>query len=255
MAPLFRSSSLAPRPFGVQGPSSASLALLPSLTPLLGAFNPVRPAGDPLHSALSASRCQTGAWNLRGLSPRPLCLPPQNSISTCGSVTHPDTETHKKASLACPSFPESARLTRPLLPQDACLSAPHEALTPVPATSSAGAETIVTSRGQTLGDFSQGGLWLPGSTVTLTRQILTSHLENRVVGGIQDNTGPGNHAPRSPTPGWCTGMTQRDGLGRAVGGGSRRGTHVHPWLIHVTVWQKPLQYCKVISLQLPTKQS
>ena len=29
------------------------------------------------------------------------------------------------------------------------------------------------------------------------------------------------------------------------------GTHVvHPWLIHINVWQKPLQYCKVISLQL-----
>ena len=27
-------------------------------------------------------------------------------------------------------------------------------------------------------------------------------------------------------------------------------THVHPWLIHVNVWQKPPQYCKVISLQL-----
>ena len=28
------------------------------------------------------------------------------------------------------------------------------------------------------------------------------------------------------------------------------GTHVHPWLIHVSVWQNPLPYCKVISLQL-----
>ena len=28
------------------------------------------------------------------------------------------------------------------------------------------------------------------------------------------------------------------------------GTHVNPRLIHVNVWQKPLQYCKVISLQL-----
>ena len=28
------------------------------------------------------------------------------------------------------------------------------------------------------------------------------------------------------------------------------GTHVHPWLIHVYVWQKPPQYCKVISFQL-----
>ena len=33
-------------------------------------------------------------------------------------------------------------------------------------------------------------------------------------------------------------------------GGSGWGTRVNPWLIHVNVWQKPLQYCKVISLQL-----
>ena len=37
-------------------------------------------------------------------------------------------------------------------------------------------------------------------------------------------------------------------------GGGRRfqdgGAHVHPWLNHVNVWQKPPQYCKVISLQL-----
>jgi len=26
------------------------------------------------------------------------------------------------------------------------------------------------------------------------------------------------------------------------------GTHVHPWLIHGNVWQKPLHYCKVINL-------
>ena len=32
-------------------------------------------------------------------------------------------------------------------------------------------------------------------------------------------------------------------------GGSGWGTHVHPWRIHVNVWQKPIQYCKVISLQ------
>ena len=33
-------------------------------------------------------------------------------------------------------------------------------------------------------------------------------------------------------------------------GSSRWATHVNPWLIHVNVWQKPLQYCKIISLQL-----
>ena len=51
----------------------------------------------------------------------------------------------------------------------------------------------------------------------------------------------------------------RDGsLGRPRGmewggereGGSGWGTHVNPWLIHFNVWQNPLQYCKVISLQL-----
>ena len=48
------------------------------------------------------------------------------------------------------------------------------------------------------------------------------------------------------TQGWCTGKTQRDGMGR----GDQDGEHVNPWLIHVNVWQKPLQYCKVISLQI-----
>ena len=37
------------------------------------------------------------------------------------------------------------------------------------------------------------------------------------------------------------------GGGRGIQDG---GPHVHAWLIHVDVWQKPPQYCKVISLQL-----
>ena len=40
------------------------------------------------------------------------------------------------------------------------------------------------------------------------------------------------------------------GWGGRQGGRSVWGAHVNPWLIHVNVWQKPLQYCKVISLQL-----
>ena len=35
--------------------------------------------------------------------------------------------------------------------------------------------------------------------------------------------------------------------------GSGWGTHAHPWLIHVNVWQKTPQYCKIISLQLKLK--
>ena len=52
----------------------------------------------------------------------------------------------------------------------------------------------------------------------------------------------------------CSGLVHWDdpvGWGRReVGGVSGWETHVHPWLIHVNVWQNPLQYCKVASLQL-----
>ena len=58
---------------------------------------------------------------------------------------------------------------------------------------------------------------------------------------------------RQGTQGWYTGATLRDGMGWEVGGGSGWGTHVHPWLIHAKIWQKPLQYYKVISLQLKLK--
>ena len=40
------------------------------------------------------------------------------------------------------------------------------------------------------------------------------------------------------------------GWGGTEEGDSGWGTHVHLWLIHVNVWQKPPQYCKVISFQL-----
>ena len=54
---------------------------------------------------------------------------------------------------------------------------------------------------------------------------------------------------RSPAQVECKRQVLRAGaLGRPRGMGW--GTHLNPWLIHVNVWQKPLQYCKVISLQL-----
>ena len=65
---------------------------------------------------------------------------------------------------------------------------------------------------------------------------------------------------RSPAQVGCMRQVLRPGaLGRARGigskgrweGGSGWGIiHVTPWLVHVSVWQNPLQYCKVISLQL-----
>ena len=48
---------------------------------------------------------------------------------------------------------------------------------------------------------------------------------------------------------WCSGTTQRERVGIEEVGGSEWGD-VHPWVIHVDVWQKPPQYCKVIGLQL-----
>ena len=67
---------------------------------------------------------------------------------------------------------------------------------------------------------------------------------------------------RSPAQGGC--MRQMLGPGvlgrpRGIGwkgrweGGSGWGIHVNPWLILVNLWQKLLQYCKVISLQLIKK--
>ena len=46
------------------------------------------------------------------------------------------------------------------------------------------------------------------------------------------------------------GRPRGKGWGGKCEGGSEWETHVNPWLIHVNVWQKALQYCKVISLQL-----
>ena len=51
----------------------------------------------------------------------------------------------------------------------------------------------------------------------------------------------------------CTRTTQRNGMVRDVRGVLGWQTHVHPWLIHVNVWQNPPQYCKVINLQLTLK--
>jgi len=49
---------------------------------------------------------------------------------------------------------------------------------------------------------------------------------------------------------WCTGMTQRDGMGREVGGGFRMGNTCTPVADSCQCLAKPIQYSKVISLQL-----
>ena len=63
-----------------------------------------------------------------------------------------------------------------------------------------------------------------------------------------------DHHPRLNAWDKCSGLVRwedTEGSGGEAGGrGTGRGIHVNPWLTHVHVWQKPLQYCKVISLQL-----
>ena len=50
--------------------------------------------------------------------------------------------------------------------------------------------------------------------------------------------------------GWCTGMTQRDGMGRGVGGGFRMGNTCKSIADSCQCMAKTLQYCKVVSVQL-----
>ena len=46
---------------------------------------------------------------------------------------------------------------------------------------------------------------------------------------------------------WCTGMSQRDGVGREVGGGFRMGNICTPMADSYQCMAKSIQYCKVIN--------
>ena len=54
---------------------------------------------------------------------------------------------------------------------------------------------------------------------------------------------------RQGARGWCTGMTQREEMGREVGRGFRMGNTCTPVADSCQCMAKPQQYCKVISLQ------
>ena len=68
--------------------------------------------------------------------------------------------------------------------------------------------------------------------------------ETSLLSRVKEITSPG-WMHETSTQGWCTGKTQRDGMGREAGWGW--GTHVNPWLIHVSVWQKPLLIVKQLA--------
>ena len=65
-------------------------------------------------------------------------------------------------------------------------------------------------------------------------------IETSILSRVKEITSPG-WMHETSAQGWYTGKIQREGVEREAGGGSGWGTHENPWLIHVTVWQKPQQ--------------
>ena len=81
-----------------------------------------------------------------------------------------------------------------------------------------------------MGEGEGGMIWENG-----IETCILSYMKQITSPGLMHDTG---------CSGWCTGMTQRDGMEREVGGGSGWGTHVYPWGIHVNVWQNQYNIVK-----------
>ena len=82
----------------------------------------------------------------------------------------------------------------------------------------------------TLGEGEGGMIWENG-------------IETCILSYVKQTASPGSCMIQDAR-GWCTGKTQREGIGREVAGGSGWGTHVHPWWIHVNVWQNQYNIVK-----------
>ena len=61
--------------------------------------------------------------------------------------------------------------------------------------------------------------------------IWENGIETYILSYVKQIASPGNRCMIQGAWGWCTEMTQRDGMGRQVGGDSGWVTHVHPSLI------------------------
>ena len=84
----------------------------------------------------------------------------------------------------------------------------------------------------------EGGMIWENSIET----CILSYVKQIASPGLTHETGCSGLVHWDEPEGW-----DGDGGGRGV----QDGEHMlHSWLIHVNVWQKPLKYCKVISLQL-----
>ena len=84
----------------------------------------------------------------------------------------------------------------------------------------------------------EGGMIWENSIET----CILSHVKQMTSASSMHEAGRSKPVLRDNPEGWG-----EEGGERGVQDG---GIYVHPWLIHKDVWQKPPQYCKVISLQL-----
>ena len=57
--------------------------------------------------------------------------------------------------------------------------------------------------------------------------LMAGSIETSILSRVKQITSPGG-MHETNAQGWCTGKTQRDGMGREVGGGIRMGSHVNP---------------------------
>ena len=85
-----------------------------------------------------------------------------------------------------------------------------------------------------MGEGEGGMIWENG-----IETCIISYMKRVTSPGLMHNTG---------CLGWCTGMTQRDGMGRQEGGGFRMGNTCIPVADSFRYMAKPIQYCKVKKL-------
>ena len=74
--------------------------------------------------------------------------------------------------------------------------------------------------------------------------IWENGIETCILSYVEQITSPGSMHDTGDARGWCTWMTQRDAVGREVGGGFRIGNTCTPGRIHVNVWQNQYNIVK-----------
>ena len=76
------------------------------------------------------------------------------------------------------------------------------------------------------------------------RMIWENDIEIRIISYMKRVASPGS-VHDTGCWGWCTGTTQRDGMGREEGGGFRMGNTCIPVADSFRYLAKPIQCCKV----------